>query len=103
MATWRAEIKVGTYGTPFEVDVVAGSSGTAKETINTIYSPVYIRNLRVVSNRNKSSGSSTTSEVSPGMYWFVGFVLVLYVIVTYWYIVVPSSIVVGLLWLWAKN
>jgi hypothetical protein len=103
MATWKAEIKVGTYGTPFEVEVVAGSSGTAKETINTIYSPVYIRNLRVVSNRNKSFGSSSTSETSSGMYWFVGFVLILYVIVTYWYIVVPASIVIGLLWLWAKN
>lgn len=104
MATWRAQIKVGDYGTPFDVEVVAGSSGTAKETINTIYHPVYIRNLREVSSRNRSPGiSGGTTEVSSGMYWFVGFVFVLYIVVTYWYIVVPIGIIVGLLWWWLNE
>jgi hypothetical protein len=104
MATWSAEIKVGTYGTPFNVQVVAGSSGTAKETINTIYNPVYIRNLHQISSRNVSSGaSSNTTEVTPGMYWFVGGVFVLYFVVTYWYIVVPIGILLALLIWWGKN
>lgn len=100
MATWRADIKVVDTGGFFEVEVVAGSSGTAKETIQKIYHPILIYNLREVSSRNRSSG---TTEVSPGMYWFVGFVFILYIVVTYWYVVVPISIIIGLLWLWAKD
>lgn len=101
MARWKAEIKVVDSGSFFEVEVVAGSSGTAKETIKKIYKPILIYNLREVSSRDTPSRGTT--EVSPGMYWFVGFVFLLYLVVTYWYIVVPASIIIAILWWWAND
>jgi hypothetical protein len=103
MAVWKAQIKVGNYGTPFDVEVIAGSSTTAKEVINNIYSPNWIRNLQVISSDNNKRGVSTNIEFGSGAYWFVGFVFALYICVTYWYIVVPISILIGLLIWWCRD
>jgi hypothetical protein len=100
MARWRAKIKVVDSGGFFDVEVVAGSSGTAKETIQKIYKPLLIYDLREVSSRD--NGPASTTEVTPGMYWFVGFSIALYIVVTYWYIVVPVSVIIALLWWWAN-
>jgi hypothetical protein len=101
MARWRAQIKVTDSGSFFNVEVVAGSSSTAKETIQKIYKPILIYNLYQISSRDNPS--TETTEVTPGMYWFVGSVFLLYLIVTYWYIVIPASIIIGLLLWWVKN
>ena len=83
--------------------MVAGSSSTAAETIKKQWEPIWISNLRVISERDSdwqngsSSSSSSSSEVTPGMYWFVGFVLLLYVLVTYWYVVLPVLLVAAVL------
>lgn len=100
MARWRAQIKVTDSGSFFNVEVVAGSSSTAKETIQKIYKPILIYNLYQISSRDNPS--TETTGVTP-MYWFVGSVFLLYLIVTYWYIVIPASIIIGLLLWWAKN
>jgi hypothetical protein len=60
MATWQAEIKVTTIGSYFPVTVEAGSVQTARQTIEHIYSPINIRNLRQISSR---SGSSSGLDV----------------------------------------
>ncbi len=102
MAVWKAQIKAVQGGTPFHVTVVAGSSSTAAETIKKQWDPIWISNLRVISERdsdwsNGSSSSSSSSEVTPGMYWFVGCVLLLYVLVTFWYVVLPMLLIAALL------
>jgi uncharacterized membrane protein len=58
MATYRAEIKVTSDGSYFPVTVEAGASYTAKETIEHIYNPITIKNLRQVSSSSGSSGDS---------------------------------------------
>jgi hypothetical protein len=102
LAVWKAQIKAVQGGTPFHVTVVAGSSSTAAETIKKQWDPIWISNLRVISERdsdwsNGSSSSSSSSEVTPGMYWFVGCVLLLYVLVTFWYVVLPMLLIAALL------
>jgi hypothetical protein len=105
MAVWKAQIKAVQGGTPFHVTVVAGSSSTAAETIKKQWDPIWISNLRVISERdsdwsNGSSSSSSSSEVTPGMYWFVGCVLLLYLLVTYWYVVLGGVLVAAVvIWL----
>jgi hypothetical protein len=104
MATWQAIVKVGDSGSPFKVEVVAGSYNTAKETIETIYNPVYIRNLLQVSTNDEYSSVKTGRPRSiKGKYLFVGFVFALYVATTYWYIVVPVVFILATFWLWTRN
>jgi hypothetical protein len=108
MAVWRATIKVTEYGTPFMTTVVAGSSATAVETIKSQYNNViYIRNLRVISDRDnyqespkQSYEDNTTFEEK---FW-LGLVFVVgYLIFVYWYIAIPVAFILGLLWLWIKD
>lgn len=101
MATWRADIKVVDSGSFFPVEVTAGSSWTAKQTIEKIYKPILIYNLHQISSNN--SGSSGSTEVTSGMYWFVGSVFLLYLIVTYWFIIIPVAIIIFLLWMWIND
>ena len=104
MATYQATIKIGDSGSPFQVQVVAGSYNTATETIETIYSPTYIRNLRQVSCKDEYNRVETGSSApSSGQYWFVGFMIALYISVTYWYFVVPAAAIIAILWFWSKD
>ena len=50
MALWQAQIRVVPSGILTTVQVEAGTVGTAKQTIDQIYNPVQILNLRQVSN-----------------------------------------------------
>jgi len=56
MATYKAEIKTVPTGTAYTVTVESGSISTAKQEIEHLYDPIYIRNLREVRGGN-SSGS----------------------------------------------
>jgi hypothetical protein len=104
MATYQAEIKVGQAGSRFKVQVNAGTITGAKEVINAMYNPEYIMNLTEVSCRDEAGFVSTGPQPpTAGMYWFVGFMFVLYILVTYWYIFVPASAIIAILWLWAKD
>lgn len=108
MAVWSCQIKVTEYGTPFTTTVVAGSSATAVETIKSQYNNViYIRNLRVISDRDnyqespkRSYEDNTTFEEK---FW-LGLVFVVgYLIFVYWYVAIPIAFILGLLWLWIKD
>jgi hypothetical protein len=57
MATYKAEIKTVPTGSSYTVTVESGSISTAKQEIEHLYKPIYIRNLRQVSNSNSSSSS----------------------------------------------
>jgi hypothetical protein len=57
MATYKADIKTVPTGSQYTVTVESGSMSTAKQEIEHLYNPIYIRNLRQVSNNNSSSGS----------------------------------------------
>jgi len=57
MATYKAEIKTVPTGTAYTVTVESGSMSTAKQEIEHLYDPIYIRNLREVRGESNSSGS----------------------------------------------
>jgi len=63
MATWKADIKTTNTGSIYSVTVEAGASYVAKEEIERLYRPIFIRNLRQVS---RNSGSESSSESSVG-------------------------------------
>jgi|1048.fasta_scaffold55804_2 hypothetical protein len=106
MAAWKAQIKAVQGGTPF---VVAGSSSTAAETIRKQWDPIWISNLQVMSERdsdwqNGASSSSSSSEATPGMYWFVGCVLLLYLLFIYWYVLLGGLLITAVvIWLWKRQ
>jgi hypothetical protein len=108
MAVWKCEIKVTDSGTPFTTTVVAGSSATAVETIKSQYNNViYIRNLRVISERNdyqETPRQSFDDDTSFEAKFWLGVVFVVgYLIFVYWYVAVPLLAILGLLWWWAKD
>jgi hypothetical protein len=70
MATYRAEIKVTPTGSFFPVTIESGAMTTAKESINHIYDPISMRNLRQV--RGDGGGENGVSMPSGGRTWLVG-------------------------------
>jgi hypothetical protein len=64
MATWKADIKTTPTGSIYSVTVEAGASYVAKEEIERLYRPIFIRNLREV--RNSSNSNSGDSEGNLG-------------------------------------
>ena len=94
MATWKAEIKTTPTGSAYTVTVEAGASYVAKQEIEHLYNPIYIRNLRQVS----SGGSSFTSDGDVSGYLILGAIAVgIWLLVEYWWIVVPAAVILGLL------
>jgi len=91
MATYQAEIKTLETGSSYTVTVHSGALSTAKQEIQRLYDPIYIRNLRQVSER---SSSSDDSDGSGSFYLLLGFVA-LGVVVTYW----PVFVSIGALFL----
>jgi hypothetical protein len=85
MATYKAEIKTVPTGSSYTVTVESGSVYTAKQEIEHLYDPIYIRNLRQVSSGSSSSGGGDVE----GYVWLIGILFGLWVIVEYWWIVVP--------------
>jgi hypothetical protein len=57
MATYKADIKTTSSGSIYSVTVEAGASYVAREEIERLYDPIFIRNLRQVSSNSSSSGS----------------------------------------------
>lgn len=90
MATWQAEIKVVPTGSFFKVTVEAGSAGTANETIDAIYRPLQVRNLRQISSNSISSQESVSI---PGGEWLVGILIFIFIVYHWWYIVIPLALI----------
>ena len=94
MATYKAEIKTVPTGSSYTVTVQSGSYSTAKQEIEHLYNPIYIRNLREV------SGGRSSSSDGPGF----GGLMKLFAFMAalaYWQIVLPIvAAVVTIFFMW---
>jgi hypothetical protein len=98
MATYKAEIKTVPTGTAYTVTVESGSMSTAKQEIEHLYDPIYIRNLRQV-----SSGSSSYDGGDVGGYLMLGAILFgIWVVIEYWWIVVPIAAICLAGWIYNR-
>jgi hypothetical protein len=96
MATWRAEVFVNSQVGRITTEVEAATFGGAKQQIYAKHGDVQqIANLREV--RSGGGGSSFSSGDSEGFVWLLGIGFVLYLLVNYWYIVIPIGIILGIL------
>ena len=95
MATWKAEVFVNSRVGRINTEVEAASFQGAKEQIYAKHGDVQqIVNLRQVS----SGGSSFTSDGDFGGYLILGAILFgIWLLVEYWWIVVPVAVIIGLL------
>lgn len=91
MATWRAKCWLGSASGYQELEVESNTSYGAKEQFQRIYGAEQIINLRQV-----SGGSSSSSDYS-GWGPIIIFLFVLGLVIQYWYIVLPISIILGIL------
>lgn len=80
MSTYKAEIKTVPTGTAYTVTVESGSMSTAKQEIEHLYDPIYIRNLREV--RGGSSSGSGVGDVS-GTVGLIGLVAAAWAFVSF--------------------
>jgi hypothetical protein len=102
MATWKADIKTTNTGSVYTVTVEAGASYVAKEEIERLYDPIFIRNLRQVS----SGSSSSSSSGDIGGYLTIGaFLFFVWLVVEYWTIALPIGSVILILTIikWVRN
>jgi len=99
MATYKALIKTVPTGSAFEVTTESGSISTAKQQIEKLYDPIYIHNLREV------SGGSSLSDAGDfgGMLMLCLILFGIWLIVEYWWIVIPSVIILGILYYFATK
>ena len=95
MATWRAEVFVNSRVGRINTEVEAATFQGAKEQIYAKHGDVQqIVNLRQVS----SGGSSFTSDGDVSGYLILGAIAVgIWLLVEYWWIVVPAAVILGLL------
>jgi hypothetical protein len=81
MATYKADIKTTSAGSIYSVTVEAGASYVAKEEIQRLYNPIFIRNLRQVSG-NSSSSDFSIGDVS-GTVGLVGLIALIWAFVSF--------------------
>jgi hypothetical protein len=97
MTTWRANLFVNSQVGRITTEVDAASFSGAKQQIYAKHGSVQqITNLRQVSSNHKQS--SYTSESSESWLWLAGIGFVIYLLVTYWYIFIPLSIIGSILY-----
>jgi len=99
MATYKARIKTVPTGSAFEVTTESGCISTAREQIEKLYDPIYIHDLREV------SGGSSLSDVGDLGGWLIlGAILFgIWLIVEYWWIVIPSVVILCILYYFATK
>lgn len=97
MATWRAEVFVNSRVGRINTEVEAATFQGAKEQIYAKHGDVQqIVNLRQVSSGGSSSGSST--DVG-GSFALIAALVAIWVIVEYWWIVVPIAAICLILYI----
>jgi hypothetical protein len=102
MATWKADLFVNSKVGRIKTEVEAATFSGAKEQIYAKHDNVQqITNLRQVNSN--SGGSSFNSDDVDGKMWLVGIGIVLYLLVTYWYIAVPLIIIGGVLYYYGSR
>lgn len=97
MAIWKADVFVNSQVGRITTEVEAATFSGAQQQIYAKHGDVQqITNLRQVNSN--SSGSTFSSEDSGGLLLLVGIGVLLYVLVTYWYIAIPiAAILIGLI------
>jgi len=99
MATWRAECWLGSSAGRQTLEVQANTSIGANEQLQRVYRAEQISNIREVSNRSIGlSGGDTDAKI-----WLIAVVGVLYLLVTYWYVAIPVSVILGILICMGRN
>jgi hypothetical protein len=99
MATWRAECWLGSSAGRQTLEVQANTSIGANEQLQRVYRAEQISNIREVSNRSIGlSGGDTDAKI-----WLIAVVGVLYLLVTYWYVAIPVSVILGILIYMGRN
>jgi hypothetical protein len=84
MATWKAEIKTTPTGSIYPVTVEANASYVAKQEIEHRYNPIFIRNLRQISNSSSSDSQDSADSASiGGLIVMIGLVAVGWVFVSF--------------------
>ena len=102
MATSKADLFVNSKVGRITTEVEAATFSGAKEQIYAKHGNVQqITNLRQVNSN--SGGSSFNSDDVDGKMWLVGIGIVLYLLVTYWYIAVPLIIIGGVLYYYGSR
>ena len=102
MATWKADVFVNSQVGRIRTEVEAATFSGAKQQIYAKHGNVQqITNLRQVNSN--SGGSSFNSDDIDGKMWLVGIGIVLYLLVTYWYIAVPLIIIGGVLYYYGSR
>ena len=102
MATWKADLFVNSKVGRITTEVEAATFSGAKEQIYAKHGNVQqITNLRQVNSN--SGGSSFNSDDVDGKMWLVGIGIVIYLLVTYWYIAVPLIIIGGVLYYYGSR
>ena len=95
MATWKAEVFVNSRVGRINTEVEAASFSGAKEQIYAKHGDVQqIVNLRQVISGGSSSGSSLDLD---GSVTLIAVLVGIWLLVEYWWIVVPVAVIIGLL------
>ena len=97
MATWRADVFVNSTVGRISTEVEAATFEGARQQIYAKHGSVQqIVNLRQVSSWGNSSSSSDSTDV--GGYLILGALLFgIWLLVEYWWIVVPIAVILGIL------
>jgi len=99
MATWRAQCWLGSESGYQNLEVQSNTFQGAEQQLRRIYGAEQIINLREV-----RSGGSSSSDTNLGGMLMLGAVLFgIWLIVEYWWIVVPVSALLFAAWLWTRN
>jgi hypothetical protein len=102
MATWKADVFVNSQVGRITTEVEAATFSGAKEQIYAKHGDVQqITNLRQV-NSNRS-GSSFSSGDSGGLLLLAGIGVILYLLVSYWYIAVPIAAILTALAIYGSS
>lgn len=91
METWKAECWLGSNIGIQTLEVEASSSIGAKEQLKRIYGASKITDLRLSKSSDDSSLNSEDKEVFA---WVALIGFILYLLVTYWYITIPISVLI---------
>ena len=99
MATYRAKCWLGSASGYQELEVQSNTSYGAKEQFERIYGAEQIINLREV----RTGGGSSSDSGDVGGYLVLGAILFgVWVIVKYWWIVVPVATICLIAWLYNR-
>jgi hypothetical protein len=102
MATWKADVFVNSQVGRITTEVEAATFSGAKEQIYAKHGDVQqITNLRQVNSN--SGGSSFSSGDSGGLLLLAGIGVILYLLVSYWYIAVPIAAILTALAIYGSS